>query len=281
MRNTYCFIAIASIVLATSRFASAQPAINYPTFLFNAPFQSNGNGKGVMYSSLLLDDASSANQNSSIFVNTPQDLTQSFTAQYSFYMADSQYGNGSGPGGIAFVIENDPRGDTALGGGGQQIGYGDGQALTNKAIQNSLALVYNTFGGADQFQLFANTNNANLNTLTAAFATQTGSENLYDTYYPSVTFDYQAPDLTYPNGAVTVLLDGNSIGLNDVSLPASLTSLDGGGTGYFGFTATNGSTDSPQIGVESLVATGVPEPASISIVFIAGTLLLRHRRLAR
>jgi Bacterial lectin len=276
----YRFIVMMAVLLSGIRIATAQPNIYYPTFLFNAPFQTNGNGKGVMYSTLLLNDGSAANQNGSIFVNTPQDLTQSFTAQYSFLMADSQYGSGSGPGGIAFVIEGDSRGDTALGGGGQQLGYGDGQALNNNAIQNSLALTYNSYGGADQFQLFANTSNSNFNTLTSPLATQTGSENLYDVYYPSVTLDYQAPDLTYPNGAVTVLLNGNSIGLNNVSLPASLTSLAGGSTGYFGFTATNGSPDSPQIAVTSLVATGVPEPGSLCILSVGASLLLRRRRIS-
>ena len=275
----YHFFVTIMVLLSGVRIATAQPNINYPTFLFNAPFQTNGNGKGVMFSTLLLNDGSAANQNGSIFVNTPQDLTQSFTAQYSFLMADSQYGPGSGPGGMACGIEGDSRGDTALGGSGQQLGYGDGQALNNNAIQHSLALTYNSYGGADQFQLFANTNNSNFNTLTSPLATQTGSENLYDVFYPSVTLNYQAPDLTYPNGAVTVLLNGNSIGLDNVSLPQSLASLAGGSTGYFGFTATNGSTNSPQIAVASLVATGIPEPGSLCTLSVAASLLLRRRRL--
>ena len=273
MRRDYRLMTMLVVILSGVRLASAQPAINYPTFLFNAPFQKNGDAKGVMYSTLLLNDGSAPNQNGSIFVNTPQDLTQSFTAQYSFLMADSGYGPGSGPGGISFVIEGDARGATALGGAGQQLGYGDGQALNNNAIQHSLALTYNSYGGADQFQLFTNTTNANFNTLSTPLATQTGSENLYDVFYPTVTLNYQAPDLAFPDGAVTVLLNGNSIGL-----PAPLTSLDAGSTGYFGFTATNGATDSPQIAVTSLVVTGVPEPALACMLATGASLLIRRRK---
>ena len=262
------------IWVAFAQIAAAQPAINYPTFLFNSPFQKNGSANGVMFNSLLLNDGSVANQNGSIFVNTPQDLTQSFTANFTFHIS-----NNTGPGGIAFIIEGDSRGATALGGGGQQIGYGDGQLLGGNAIQHSLALVYSTYSNSDQFQLFTNTSNSNFDTLGTALATQTGSESLYNVFYPSVTLNYESPDLTYPTGAVTVLLNGNSIGMNNVSLPASLTTLDAGSTGYFGFSATN-ATNPPQIAVNSLVVTGVPEPASVGLL-LGGAVTVKRRRARR
>jgi hypothetical protein len=71
-----------------------------------------------------------------------------------------------------------------------------------------------------------------------------------------LTVNYEAPDISFPNGALTVLLNGNPIGLNNVALPASLSSLAGSNMGYFGFTAsTGGATGTgPEIYVGSLVA---------------------------
>lgn len=286
-RNCLVILVGAAAMFLESPDARAVPSINYPNFLFNSPFQDNGNALGVNFDTLLM--TTDGNQNSSTFVNTAQDLTQSFTAQYGFYIGSGYFylGNhltdGSGPGGVAFVIQGDPRGPAALGGGNNQIGYGDGQANAGQAIQDSLALVYSTFGGSDQFELFTNTTNANFNAAGAPLATQTGSENLSNLFSQMITVNYQAPDVPYPNGAVTVLLNGGSIGLDNIALPASLTSLAGGNTGYFGFTASTGGTTGtgPQSYISSLVVgapISVPEPASIFLLpFGAGLLLMRRR----
>jgi hypothetical protein len=272
-------------ILAGSRAAWAAPSISYPTFLFNAPFSDNGNAAGVNFNSLLL--TYDGNQNSSNFVIASQDLTQSFTAQFAFTMGAGDYhsySDGTGPGGIAFVIQNDSRGTAALGGGNDQVGYGDGLALAGKAVQNSLAVVYSTFGGGDQFQIMTNTTNANLDTTSAALATQTGSENLDNNALQNqVTVNYEQPSGTYPNGALTVLLNNASIGLDNVALPASLISLAGSSTGYFGFTASTGGTTGtgPVIAVDSLIAGApVPEPAS-ALILAAGSLALLARRPAQ
>ena len=284
MRSVCHALMVAGVgLLAVAPAAMAVPSINWPTFLFNAPFQDNGNALGVNFGTLLM--TTSGNQNSSTFVIASQDLTQSFTATYSFYIGSGSFGanttSGTGPGGIAFVIQGDSRGPSALGGGGDQIGYGDGVANTGLAVQHSLALIYSTYGGSDQFELFTNTANGNFNAQGSPLATQAGSENLTSLSPSQIEMDYEAPDLSFPNGAVTVLLNNNSIGLNNVALPASLQSLAGGSTGYFGFTASTAgvATTGPEIFVPSLVVGApVPEPASASIICVSAIAFLARRR---
>jgi hypothetical protein len=278
---TWFGIALALILPSLAPSAMAQPSINYPAFLFNSPFQDNGNARGVNFSTLLM--TTDAGQTSSTFVIAPQDVTQSFAANFNFYMGPGGVFNsstGTGPGGLAFVIQGDPRGATALGNGQTQLGYGDGVANTGQAILNSLALTYTTFAGTDQFELFANTSNTNFNATGIPLAVQTGSENLSN-LLTQVTLDYQAPDITYPDGAVTVLLNGNSIGMNNVGLPASLATLAGGSNAIFGFTASTGGAigTGPYIEINSLVAGAVPEPCTAAILVVgAGVAVMGRRR---
>jgi hypothetical protein len=260
----------------------AQPNINWPTFLFNGPFQDNGSALGVNAGALLL--TYDANQVGSTYVIAPQDVTQSFVANYSIYMGAGYHNNvvtsGTGPGGIALVIGNDARGAAALGGGGNQIGFGDGVALSGAAIQHTLALTYSTFGGLDQFQLMDNTTNANYDVTSVPIATQSGSENLSGVV-SQVTLNYESPDINFANGAISVLLNGNSIGMNNIPLPASLTTIANGNNAEFGFTASAGGVPGtgPAIQVPSLEVTGVPEPGVVGILGVtAAGVLVRRRR---
>jgi hypothetical protein len=259
----------------------AQPSINYPTFSFNGPFQNNGSAQGVNGGALLL--TYDANQAGSTYVIAPQDVTQSFVANYSFYMGSGFHNNvvtsGTGPGGIVLVIGNDSRGTTALGGGANQLGFGDGVAMSGAAIQHTLALTYSTFGGLDQFELMDNTTNGNYDVTSVPIATQSGSENL-NGLMSQVTLNYESPDINFANGAISVLLNGNNIGMNNIPLPASLATIANGSNAEFGFTASAGGTPGtgPSISVRSLVATGVPEPGTMAVLGLSAVGLLARRR---
>jgi hypothetical protein len=75
-----------------------------------------------------------------------------------------------------------------------------------------------------------------------------------------------------------VLFNGNSIGLNNVPLPASLQSLVGGPTGYFGFTSSSDATNGSAINIENFVAgPPVPEPSTLGVLAIGGIALLKRR----
>ena len=72
----------------------------------------------------------------SAFNNAVQNIT-SFTTAFTYTDV-----GGGGADGFAFVVQNDPRGTAALGGGGGAIGYGDPTHITNSA-----ANVYNIYNG--------------------------------------------------------------------------------------------------------------------------------------
>ena len=267
--------AAASLVMTTT--ASAVPSIYfYPYFLFNAPFTFNGSSGPVTADTIPMINGT--NQKGSFFVTAPQDVTQSFSAQYTFYIQNITGDTPNGGDGVAFVIEGDSHGPSALGAGGTQLGYGDNGG--GSAIQNSLAVACIT-GATNQIELFANTNNANLNVASSAFATQTGNVGNLTTNPNIVTVNYTAPGIPDPTGLLTVLFDGNSIGLDNVTLPMSLQSLIGGPTGYFGFSSSSDANNGAQIAIENIVAGALPEPGSLGLLAAGAMgLALRRRRTA-
>jgi hypothetical protein len=91
----------------------------------------------------------------------------------------------------------------------------------------------------------------------------------------TVTVDYNSS-----TSALTVRLNGNSIGLDNKLLPLSLTSILGSSTGYFGFTAATGA-DSAVTTINSL--TVVPEPSTLVLAALglAGTVAWGCRRCRR
>jgi len=273
MHLRYIVSAVTVMLLGVST-AWAQPSIYYyPSFAFYGPFTFSGNSGLVVGGTIPMINGT--NQNGSVFVTAPQDVTQSFTAQYTFFLQNPTGATPNGGDGLAFVIQGN--GPAELGGGGTQLGYGDGVALAGHAIQNSLAVALIT-GTTDQIELFANTNNSNLDVPSAAFATQTGSEGNLTSAPNIVTVTYDAPDVPDPTGTLSVLFDGNSIGLNNVPLPASLQSLVGGPTGYFGFTSSSDATNGSAINIENIVAgPPVPEPSTIAVLGLGGIALLKRR----
>jgi PEP-CTERM motif len=256
-------------LLFTTATASAVPSIYYyPYFAFYGPFTFNGVSGLVVANTIPMING--VNQNGSVFVTASQDVTQSFTAQYTFSLSNPTGDTPNGGDGLAFVIEGDSRGPSALGAGGAQLGYGDNGG--GAAIQNSLAVAFIS-GATNQFELFANTGNTNLDVNSAAFAVQSGSEGDLTNYAnPNiVTVNYTAPGIPDPTGLLTVLFDGNSIGLNNVALPASLTSLVGGSTGYFRFSSSSDASNGSDIAIENFIAGApTPEPGSLALLAVGG-----------
>ncbi|HWQ90191.1 MAG TPA: immunoglobulin domain-containing protein [Clostridia bacterium] len=134
--------------------------------------------------------------------------------------------NGGGADGAAFVLQNDPRGTSALGGGGGGLGY--------SGIVPSAAL---------QINIYAN------NTPGIAFNVN-GATGGYTSTYPVDPANGNAMNvsLVYSGGILQVIvsdpLSGGSFTTNiAVNLPATV----GADTAYVGFTAADGGTVSTQI----------------------------------
>ena len=264
---------------------AAAPAINYSDFTSVAGLQLNGTAAQNATSVRLTNSAEM--QAASVFVTTPQDVTHDFSMTYSFTITSPgdngfaalngvQYGP-NGADGLAFVITGDTRGSSSLGEAGGELGYGHFVSSNNPiAIQHSLAVALRTYvyNRIDLFDDLANPN-LSISYQSTPIATQTGT-------LPAIIGIPQTVNVSYvaATDQLTVLLNGNSIGLDNVTLPAPLSSIVDGNAGYFGFTAATGGAWST-IDLSSFTATGVPEPASLTLLVLGGgALLMRRRKLA-
>jgi hypothetical protein len=184
------------------------------------------------------------NRRGAIWVAQPQDVTHSFTVELSFRitepLVDTFFNSVNGSDGLALVIHNDPRSSLAevMGGFGGQLAYGHRE--TENAIQNSFAAAVRTYRHK-RIELFTNGSDPDFAIRelatdgTPGFAMQEGSLGNMVGVTQHLTLTYTAAD-----HSVALRLNDASIGLDHVPLPASLSSVVGGDTAYFGITASTG-----------------------------------------
>ena len=235
--NTGTTLAAGSGAVATSAALGASAVtLNGGTLTLNASvaaafsgFGGDGtgytrNGSAIMSGTdvVQLTDAVTDNQAGSIFRNA-QVNTNAFTAKFTVQVPA---GSGNPADGGTFVIQNDPRGATALGGAGGSLGYA--------GITPSAAFEWSIY----------NTTNTN-----TRFATN------------GATGGYTASTLNFKNGTpvdVTVMYDGATLTAqlqetrhnnvyNLAGMAVDLATLLGSGQGYVGFTASNGGEDAQEL----------------------------------
>jgi hypothetical protein len=230
----------ATLFITISLPAHSAPSFSFPSFddrLVAAGTAIAGDQKASLV-------GTTYQQRGAIWVAQPQDVTESFTVDVLFRITEpfvhpTRY-SPNGADGLALVIHNDPRPSLGniLGSSGGQLGYGRGFA--GDAIQNSFAAAVRTFTH-QRIELFTNALNPNfaLRELatdgTPGFARQTGSLGDIVGVPQRLTLSYAAAD-----HSLAVLLNGASIGLGYVPLPAPMSSIVGGDKGYFGITGSTG-----------------------------------------
>ena len=159
----------------------------------------------------------------------------SFTASFD-YQATPQGGGLAD--GIAFILQDDPRGSSALGGNGSSLGYGPAQDATGGAAISPSAAV--------EFNLYVATSPHVPGT---SFATDGG----YGSYNPTGNVDFADTGdeiqvvLNY-NGALTEtltdLVNGNTFSTTYDNV--DLAQILGSDTAYVGFSAATGGSESTQ-----------------------------------
>ncbi len=251
------------LALAATR-ATAQITIN--GFGNGAGFTFNSNGaQPTISSGTLTITTNSSNEARSVFYDTPV-TAGAFAAQFTYQASGSKDADG-----ITFVIENDPRGVSAIGGLGSGLGYGNSDGDNSGAwIHSSVAVEMNLFNGHTR-----GTNVQTAGTLTNPY---TGNYNLNG----SVSFnscEQIQVNIGY-NGTLltTTFLDQATSQSYQASYSVNLASVLGGNMGYVGFTGATGSQLSIQT-ISNFTFTSVPEPSTWALLGtgIAG-LMVRGRR---
>ena len=155
----------------------------------------------------------------SLFYDFPQDISKPFTLT-----VDYQAGNfdGNEYGGAAVVLQNDPRGLAALGGGAGSLGFGP-----NSRITNSVAITLELNGSSRGSGLYQN-GNLGGGSLPIAPVDLRSS----DLIQVTLTYDPQT-HLLHEN-----LLDTVTSAKFNTDYPVNLALVLGASTAYVGFTAS-------------------------------------------
>jgi hypothetical protein len=268
------WLVLVALPLLTPCGAGAAPSFNFPDFASTDGLTLAG---GVVPVGNALQMTKAAQQQvAAVYVNTPQDVTQSFKASFTFSIANPRpkpKNEPNGADGFGFVVHNDPRSplSSVLGAPGSGLGWYSTDK-GNNATLNSLAVFLHTYGHY-------------------AYVTQNKVYASYGLLQPlgkyghfgSLVGGSHTMDVLYDAGAVsiTMLVDGQSIGQDNVVLPQPLTTLVGGDTAYFGVTSATGYYYSKQTLSAFSAGPAVPEPSGICAVIAAGALRAFLRRRSR
>ena len=168
---------------------------------------------------------------SAAWFNTPVSTTGSFMASFTYTDVSTQ-----GADGIAFVLQNDPRGTAAIGGNGGDLGYGEGLGVGGSLIQPSVAYEINVYNGPTQGTNFVTDGSTGTYNATGAVNVASG-----DPINVMLVYDAAAQTLTEFLVDATTGSDYTHT-YTGINLPSTL----GGSTAILGFTGGSGGYASTQ-----------------------------------
>ncbi len=210
----------------------------------NAVLNGSATYDSTHHSFVLTPDA--AGKSGSAMLDQRIDLTYDFQASFDVYLGN----NAKGADGLAFVLQNDPHGASAIGGAGSNLGA--------MGLQNGLGIAFDTrqnanFGdmAADHTDFFDT--DAPLATSRVSDQLLIGNGNVTDDSWHNVLVSWDATDHT-----LKYWFDGKQVG----SLNQDIVAKYAGGSPnvYLGFTAGTGGTHNlQQVHLNSLTATFTAE----------------------
>ncbi len=206
------------------------------------------------------------------FFNTAQPIG-SFVATFTYQNDQASEPPLGAADGFAFVIQNDPRGLTAIGGGGAGLGYG---LQNNNQPPSGPPLVPITSSAADEFYLRNGTGATQFDTNGAAnfgTADPTNPVDLADGDPILVTLTYNGTQLT------ETLTDTVTAATFTKSYAANIPAAVGGSTALVGFTGGTGGGYSNQF-ISNFTFGAAPEPASLGLLGLGAAALIGRRRRA-
>ncbi|MEO6710530.1 MAG: L-type lectin-domain containing protein, partial [Planctomycetota bacterium] len=244
MKFTTSLTVLASLGLGST--ASAQ-SFSFPNFNNTTGLTFNANA-GPVAGALRVAPALGG-MKGSVLTSVPFGVSGTFSTTFNFQIS-SQAGGGAD--GLAFVIENDPRGPLAFGDGGTEMGYGHDQINPpSNAINNSLVVEIDTWlsaGDLSDNEISVQTGGSGVNRADAGFSLgrvipainmSNGAVHVMRINYVPGTLDVYLDNLVTP--VLSVPWDFNSGGTWVVSgTPVGGMNLIGGSSAYVGFSSATG-----------------------------------------
>jgi hypothetical protein len=188
------------------------------------PTQTPGNGYYSDNTTFQITANGINGQATSGFASTRQAINN-FVVQFTYLDAP-----GGGADGVAFVVQNDPRGTAALGTPGGAMGYRSENAAV-PAVSPSVAAMLNIFNGGYGVAT---------NGVAPTFFTTPGA-NIRGGYPVDVKLSYYGTTLT------TTIRDGSTGRIHSRSDTVDIPAVLGAGTGYVGFTGATGGLSATQV----------------------------------
>ena len=254
--------AFASLSLA----AAAHAGVN--GFNNGVGFTTNTNVPGLSVISgntATLSDQSGGFQATSLFFNTPQDITH-FTVAFTYQAGGDRAGDG-----FAFVLQNDPRGSSTVGSGGGYLGYGGTGLITNSA-----AIEFNLYSPYGQGMRLGT------NGITGVFGDNGG-------YQATTPLDFSSGDainvqLTYDGTTLAEsLTDPAANTTYSTSYTVDLVGVTGASNAFVGFTGGDASARSVQtLSDFQYNPPAVPEASTVAslglLLTLGGVVVVAGRR---
>ncbi len=246
------WMSVAALVVA----ATGARADFSNSFAFGQPSEMVLNGSAV-YNGFSATGTTGGDQRGALWHNIKQDGRGGFVGTFDFRIS-TQLVAGDG---FAIVFHNDARGFNQLGGGGSDVGYGDGFTNTGQPvwIENGVAIEVDTFsfGAPGEFESVhvslqgmngaGRISASDTHSLGHAQVSDFGLD-LTDTRSHTIYFAYTAPVMDPPTpGTFTVNIDGQvlftvqDIDLGDLD---GRSIFDDDGKTWVGITAATGLADS-------------------------------------
>jgi autotransporter-associated beta strand protein len=240
----------------TLRVVAGTPSVTGATLNgFNTGTNWTVNSAGIVSpaftgNTLTLTDGAN-NESRSAFFNTPQSVSSNLAIGFTYRATGTIGGLADG---TAVIFQNDPRGATALGGGGGSLGY---NGITPSAAYEINVYAPNTIGTS-----------TNVNGGTGGYTT-TGNvdESSGDPINVVVVYDATALTLTE---VLTDTVNGNTF-TRATALPADLATLAGGPTAFFGFSGATGGANSTQTITNFSLGSGVASIYANNVVLTGGS----------
>lgn len=215
------------IVLASAIPAKAISITNFDNFNLNgSTTKDTANDDLILTNETDNDQAGSAFDTNSISINE----NTSFTSEFNF---DLSADNDDGADGMTFMLQNDSKGETALGDSGSELGYGDSDSSGN-SITNSLAIEFDTFKSEPDGTIGDPNDNhigVNLNGSVVSEKTASPSFNLNNGEQRTALIEYDGS-----TDSLTVSINGTELLTDTVDLFAET-----GDSAFVGFSAGTGS----------------------------------------